>query len=150
MGIFDHRKTWRFETKAAPSECLNAFRSALTGRSLANAFRVVGRWDVAPRGTSAAVASYKGRGGWVRGVTPVSKSATHEQGAAQGSELTFKIEGAAGDGHPTVCSMWLSRSTTVHVAIFPTTADARFIRGSMHLVARQLQRVDPGVKIGKA
>ena len=102
-----------------------------------------GRWDVFQHGDASARATYKGRGGVLRGITPASNLASQEQQAAQGSELTFEVARGRERPQRTTCSMWLSRRAIISIAFIPFTADARFIRGSMRRVARQLKAADP-------
>jgi hypothetical protein len=143
VGMFDHRRQWDFETSADKPACLAAFREALTGRSLGDAFRMTGRWDLLAQGETTVRARYKGRGGVMRGITPVSNLASQEQTAAKGSELTFQVSAGGEGGDRTTCSMWLSHRAVVSIGFIPLTADARFIRGSMRQVARRLQASDP-------
>ena len=143
MGIFDHHKKWDFETSSSPNACLAAFREALTGRSLSNAFRIAGRWEIFQQGPSSTRAVYAGRGGLIGGITPTVNLARQEQLAARGSELTFEVSDT--NGERTACSMWLSRGATIRVAFIPFTADARFIRGSMRRVAHHMRTGDPSM-----
>jgi hypothetical protein len=59
MGIFDHRRTWQFETSALPNECIDAFVASLTSGGLQ---LLTSRWEVsrsaAPDGGLEAVGSY--------------------------------------------------------------------------------------------
>lgn len=145
MGIFDHRKQWDFETTADPGACLVAFREALTSRTIGDTFRIAGRWAVVQESPTASRAIYKGRGGLIGGLTPTVNLARQEQAAARGSELTFRVSERAHSGARTSCSMWLSYAAIIRVAFIPFTADARFIRGSMHRVVHRLRTVDPGL-----
>jgi hypothetical protein len=143
VGIFDHHKQWDFETRADAAACVVAFSEALTGRNLGASFRMTGRWDVRKLTQTSARATYKGRGGVLRGITPISQGATREQQAAKGSELSFEVSPPRAQRDRTKCSLWLSHRAVISIAFIPFTADARFIRGSMRQVAQRLRTADP-------
>ncbi len=144
MGILDHRKTWQFETSARGDACVDAFCKAMTEKPALSLF--LARWAIS-RQSDAVIATYQGRGGVLKVVTPMSRQASAEEEAAAGSQLTFRVEAGNGSGAHTRCSMWLSRSGS-YLLFF--TPDARFIRSHMHEVERRLRQADPAVSVTKA
>lgn len=142
MSILDHRKTWRFQVKGSPQDCIAAFRAAFTepgsGGIIAKA-----KWDVRQSGNGAA-AIYGGRAGLIKGLTILSSTATAEEQGAIGSQVTFEIEEVA-NGQVT-CAMWLSQNATR----LGFTNDGRFFRPYMRAVEGRLRRVDPSLRVGKS
>jgi hypothetical protein len=142
MSILDHRKTWHFQLKGSPQDCVAAFTAAFTapggGGIIAKA-----KWDVSRSGDGA-VAIYRGRAGLVKGLTILSSMATAEEQGAIGSQVTFEIEGVA-DGQ-VKCAMWLSHGASR----LGFTNDGRFFRPYMRSVEGQLRRVDPTLAVGKS
>jgi hypothetical protein len=142
MSILDHRKTWHFQVKGSPQDCIAAFRAAFTARG-SGGIIAKAKWDVRQSGNGA-VAIYGGRAGLIKGLTILSSMATAEEEGAIGSQVTFEIEGVA-DGQ-VKCAMWLS-----HVATrLGFTNDGRFFRPYMRAVEGQLRRVDPALRVGKS
>jgi hypothetical protein len=142
MGLLDHRRTWRYEVRAAPNDCVEAFRSAFAGPG---GIVAKARWDVT-RTSQGAKAVYQGRKGIgaIGGV--FSKTAALEADTALGSEVTFEL--ASGSNGNTVCTMWLSSSGRAGVAgAFGVTSDARFIRPYMQAVSKRMQALDPAARI---
>lgn len=133
MGIFDHLRTWQFETSMPPGECVRAFAASLGGPS---GSPLGSRWRVATGGDDAcrrAVATYSGRSGAAGDATP-----------AIGSQLTFLA--AAGHDGTTACTMAMTRTAKVHLLF---TADARYFRSAMDRVARRLRDSDAGLDLIK-
>jgi len=142
VGLLDHKRTWRYDVKASPAQCVDAFARAFSGRGglLGSA-----NWGVSRKGNGA-VAVYQGRKGLAAIGGIVSKTAALEQDTAIGSEVTFEIEGT-GDGR-TVCSMWLASSGRAGIGgILGATSDARFIRPYMQAVQKQMLALDPAARI---
>lgn len=148
MGIFDHRKTWRFTTRASDDECFEAFRSAFITKR--NPLLVGGRWTV-DRTPAGATATYGGRAGLASYTTQVAWGTTGNQtrfeaDAAIGSKVRFELDE---DSDPLqymkTWSMWLGSSTKVGFGLVPTVfvADARFIRPHLRQVETNLRAIDP-------
>jgi hypothetical protein len=142
MGILDHRKTWQFQVRAAPEDCVAAFIKAFSGPG-GGGLLTKAKWDV-HRTDNGAVAVYRGRAGLMKGATMLSSTATSVEDAAKGSEVTFAIKDSA-NGAAT-CAMWLSTvSTTIGF-----TNDGRFFRPYMRTVEGHLRQLDPGLGVAKA
>lgn len=143
MGLLDHSRTWRFTIDAPPSDCASAFARAMAGRG---AFGFKSKWrldgGLGGSGTGTIRATYAGRAGVAAALTTLSGHATREADAAVGSELCFEVEAA---GSPTVCALWLAASSTS----FGFTADARFFRGYLNAIERQLRQLDPDLRVEK-
>jgi hypothetical protein len=140
VGIMDHRKTWRFRVNGSPQACIDAFAQAFAegGGILAR-----GKWDIRRSGKGA-VAIYGGRAGLIKGLTMMSATASAEESAAVGSEVTFEIEEAANG--TSICAMWLS----TRGSRLGFTADGRFFRPYMRAVENRLQQLDPRLSVSKA
>jgi len=138
MGLLDHQKTWGWKLRASPDECISAFADAFMkgGTLLKKA-----KWSISRSGSSA-VATYKGRGGLVGGLTAMSQTASAEQASAEGSTVNFEIDEEASEGDKIACSMWLSSAATK----LGFTADARFIRPYMQAVTSRLAAIDPNLE----
>jgi hypothetical protein len=144
VGVLDHRRTWRYVVQAPPSQCVEAFSAAFTGRA---GLIVKADWRVS-RTRKGAVAVYEGRRGLGALGGVLSRTQALEQDSAVGSEVTFEVEESRG-GH-VVCSMWLSSSGRAGIGgLLGVTSDARFIRPYMRAVVDQLRRIDPNVKVAK-
>jgi hypothetical protein len=142
MGMLDHRRTWRYEVKASPSECVEAFARAFSGPG---GLVAKAKWDVRRRGNGA-VAVYQGRKGIgaIGGI--LSKTSALEADTAIGSEVTFEID--KGGGEHTGCAMWLSSSGRAGVGgIMGSTSDGRFIRPYMQSVQKEMLALDPSARI---
>lgn len=148
MGIFDHRKTWRFTTRASDDECFEAFRRAFITKR--NPLLVGGRWTV-DRTPAGATATYGGRAGLASYTTQVAWGTTgnnsrFEADAAVGSKVRFEVDEDA-DAQPgtKTWGMWLGSSTKVGFGLLPTVfvADARFIRPHLRQVETNLRAIDP-------
>lgn len=87
------------------------------------------------------MAIYRGRAGLIKGVTMLSSTATSEEQAAIGSEVTFEVERAA-DGAAT-CAMWLSSGSST----LGFTNDGRFFRPYMRAVEGQLRRCSRQLRV---
>jgi hypothetical protein len=142
MGILDHRKTWRFQLNGSPQQCAEAFRKAFTERGSGGVLAKA-KWEVQQSG-SQTVAIYRGRAGLIKGMTMLSSTATSEEQAAVGSQVTFQVERAAGGS--STCAMWLSAGSST----LGFTNDGRFFRPYMRAVEGQLRRVDPGLSVNKS
>jgi hypothetical protein len=81
-------------------------------------------WDVSFAGQSAAVATYQGRGGVVKGVTLLSQRASNVESVAIGSQLELKIVQHDHARGVTECALWFSSRGTA----MGMTADAGFFR----------------------
>jgi len=141
MGIRDHRRDWRFDVEAAPPECVEAFTRAFNGPGglIAKA-----KWTVRAS-ASGAVAVYGGRKG-LGVLGGLSQTAQQEEATAIGSEVTFET-GPAGDGR-TLCRMRLTSSGRSGIGgHLGATSDARFIRPYMQQVGKELQALDPQVRV---
>lgn len=151
MGLLDHRKTWHFSIAASGDQCFRAFEQAMTHPG----FKLLaGKWylergevtaDLADAPWSADVATYQGRAGAMGVVTSIiGGKARDEEEAAEGSQIVFALSPHSANGR-TECSMWLKlRSTKIGF-----TQDARFFRGSMHEVEKQLRLLDPTLLVEK-
>jgi hypothetical protein len=139
VGLRDHAKTWRFQLRAEPEACTQAFRAAFSKGPLL----MKAKWALRTAGNGA-VATYQGRSGLIKGITMLSARASSEEEGAIGSEVTFEIESSGPDG--TVCAMWLSSSASK--AGF--TADARFMKPYMRAVEDQLRALDPSLSMAKS
>jgi hypothetical protein len=137
VGLLDHKRTWRYRTRAAPEDCIQAFTEAFRGGSVL----AKGKWSIS-RTASGAVATYEGRGGVIGGLSALSERAMAEREGALGSEVSFEIEERGENG--TVCAMWLRQHGTILGAF---TNDARFIRPHMRAVGKRLRELDPGLEI---
>jgi hypothetical protein len=146
MGIFDHRRTWQFETSAAPQECIDAFVTSLTRGGLQ---LLASRWEVsrsaAPDGGLAAVGSYAGRGGAIGVLSTMSRRSTSEQDAAIGSTIAFRVDPITGGRVRATMAM----TQTTRVLLF-FIADARFFRSAMNRVARTMRAKDPSLVLVKS
>jgi len=142
MSILDHRKTWRFQLKGAPGDCVAAFNAAFTAPGSGGVIAKA-KWEVRQSGNGAA-AIYRGRAGLIKGLTILSATATSEEQGAIGSEVSFEIESAAG-GQVT-CAMWLSSGAST----LGFTNDGRFFRPYMRAVEGRLRRVDPNLNVRKS
>jgi hypothetical protein len=142
MGIRDHRRTWRFQINGSPQECVTAFSRAFTERGSGGVFAKA-KWDIR-QSDGRAVAIYRGRAGLIKGVTMLSSTATSEEQAAIGSEVTFEVERVA-NGAAT-CAMWLSSGSST----FGFTNDGRFFRPYMRAVEGRLRQVDPDLSVTKS
>lgn len=146
MGLFDHLRTWEFETSASPEACVDAFTAGLTkgGPQLLGS-----RWSVsrsmAADGGLHAVGSYEGRRGVAGVATAFSTRATNEQEAAIGSTLALQVSGAASGGRVRA-TMAMTRTAKVFLFF---TADARFFRSAMNRVARTMRATDPTLYVAK-
>src|SRR4051794_40475175 len=121
MGMLDQKRQWRYEVKATPSACADAFARAFTG---SGGLISKAKWEVRCRG-GGVVAIYQGRKGLGALGGILSQTAAQEQDTAIGSEVTFEVE-AAGHGRG-ICTMWLSSSGPSGVGrIMGATSDARF------------------------
>lgn len=146
MGIFDHRRTWQFETRASPQECMEAFVTSLTNGGL----QLRGsRWEVsqstAPDGGLEVIGSYAGRRGAVGILSLMSQFSTNEQEAAIGSTLAFRVDRTAGGRVRATMAM----TQTTSVLLF-FIADARFFRSAMSRVARAIRAKDPSLVLVKS
>ncbi len=147
MGLWDHRKTWRFRVNATPDDCISAFT-----RSFGQRVRVWGFWPVkckwilkqenASGGGLHCLAIYTGRPYVIpKGRQGFLSTVPSEEHLAIGSTVYFEVE--KGTSQSTVCSMSLSPSTKVwRFAV----ADARFIRPYMRRVAKELRSLDPALE----
>jgi hypothetical protein len=146
MGIFDHRRTWQFETNASPQECIEAFVTSLTGGGLQ---LLASRWEVsryaAPDGGLEAVGTYAGRGGAASVLTAMSQRSTSEQDAAIGSTLAFRVGRATGG--QVRATMAMTRTAGAYLFFI---ADARFFRSAMNRVARTMRANDPSLVLVKS
>ncbi len=144
MAVLDHRRTWRYVVQASPSQCIDAFVAAFSGRG---GLFVNADWRVS-RTRSGATAVYKGRKGLGAIGGALTKTGAHEQDSAIGSTVTFEIREMLGTH--TVCSMWLSSSGRAGIGgLLGVTSDARFIRPYMRSVVHRLRLLDPDVKVAK-
>lgn len=145
MGIFDHRRTWQFETSASPKECLNAFVSSLNGGGI-RLYRSHWKVSTSPTsdGGSEAVGRYAGRGGAIGLVGLLSTVSTNEQEAAIGSTLAFRVVPSTGGKARVTMAM----TQTSQMLLF-FTADARFFRSAMNRVARAMRANDPSLVLVK-
>ncbi|WP_409328882.1 hypothetical protein [Trujillonella humicola] len=142
MGMFDHRRTWRYDVAATPEQCIRAFAAAFSGKggTFAKA-----RWAVAT-GARSATATYQGRKGLGAVGSIASRTAAQEAETAVGSRVSFSIDGATGDR--TVCSMALTSSGRSGIGgLFGATSDARFIRPYMQAVAAELRKIDAAAAV---
>lgn len=141
MGMLDHRRTWRYDVNASPSQCIEAFTRAFSGPGglIAKA-----NWRV-NRKSNGAVAVYGGRKG-LGALGMMSRTAALEQDTALGSEVQFEIE--KNSGNRTVCAMWLGSSGRAGVAgMVGVTSDARFIRPYMQAVQKEMLALDPSARV---
>jgi hypothetical protein len=138
MGIFDHRKTWRFRVNGPPQDCVAAFTDAFSG----GAHIMKAKWDISRSGNGA-VATYRGRAGVMKALTVLSSRASDEEAGAIGSQVTFEVEDIA-DGAAT-CAMWLSSGSKS----IGFTADGRFFRPYMRAVEDHLRQIDPALQVAK-
>jgi hypothetical protein len=140
LGVFDHRKTWRFRVGARPEQCVDRFLAAFTG---SGGLLLKAKWEIAREGPEAAVATYQGRRGVVVLGTIMSTRVQSEEESAIGSEVRFEVEES--DSEHTVCAMWLAASSQ----IIGFTMEGRFFRPYMRAVEDQLRAIDPEVKTVK-
>ncbi|HST86432.1 MAG TPA: hypothetical protein VLL08_32135 [Kineosporiaceae bacterium] len=147
MALMDHRKTWRFDVRATPEECVRAFISALAGKSAVSMRKAnwETRVDKDASGAARAIGVYQGRGGLAKGITLLNQRATNVEAVAVGSELTFSVETIDPAAGSTKCAMWLSvRGTALGL-----TADAGFFRSYMNDVEAQLRSLDHRLAVAK-
>ena len=146
MGVLDHKRTFQYESRATPEECVNAFTEAFSARGGMSLVKGA-KWAV-QRTATGAVARYEGRSGLIGAASMMSRTASHEADTAIGSEMTFEVTGT--DGGTTSCSMWLSQEGRAGIGgMFGSTADGRFMRPYMRAVGKKLREVDPEVVISK-
>jgi hypothetical protein len=142
MGMLDHRRTWRYDVKASPNQCMEAFARAFSGPG---GLVTKAKWGV-KRTSKGAVAVYEGRKGLGALGGIMSKTAALEQDTALGSEVQFEVD-ENHDGR-TVCTMWLGSSGRAGIAgIVGVTSDARFIRPYMQAVQKEMLALDPSAQI---
>jgi hypothetical protein len=142
MGIRDHRRTWHYEVKASPAECIHAFAAAFNGKG---GLVIKACWSVHSVADSA-IATYEGRKGVAAVGTVLSKTAAQEADTAIGSQVSFEIDDS--EGGRTRCSMWLASSGRSGIAgLLGATSDARWIRPYMQAVAGELLKLDPQAQI---
>lgn len=147
MALMDHRKTWRFDVRATPEECVRAFTSALGGKSAVSMRKANWKTRVGKdaSGAALAVGVYQGRGGLAKGITLLNQRATKVEEVAMGSELTFQVKTIDPAVELTECVMWLSvRGTALGM-----TADAGFFRSYMNDVEAQLRALDHRLFVAK-
>jgi hypothetical protein len=80
----------------------------------------------------------------MKGFTMLSKTASSEQDAAIGSEVSFEVEESNAEGSK--CAMWLSSSGSK----MGLTTDARFMKPYMRAVEEKLRALDPAVSVSKS
>jgi hypothetical protein len=73
----------------------------------------------------------------------MSETGQAAEAKAQGSQVTFEIEGRGPDY--TDCAMWMNTQSKT----FGFTNDAAVIRPHMQAVAKRLRRLDPSLQVGK-
>ncbi|MFE2613416.1 hypothetical protein ACFXA2_07375 [Micromonospora chalcea] len=150
MGLMDHNRTWLFELRAAPGDCIAAFRDAMKGKSGFSLRKA--EWHLTParseHGLPAMVATYEGRGGAASLATALyGRRAAETEAAAKGSQITFEVKGFDPEAGLTACAMWLSLAGKQMVVFTP---DAGFYRSYMNDVARKLAELDPEISATKA
>lgn len=144
MGLRDHRRQWKYELTAEPSDCLKAFQQSFQGRrGLVNS-----KWRVR-QSASSATATYEGRAGAVAGIARIlSSDAAQEEEQAIGSEVAFEVSRSA-NGR-TECVMWLRSEGRSGIAgLMGATSDGRFIRPYMQSVTANLTQLDPSIRVSK-
>ena len=143
MGTLDHRRTWEYDVKASPGECVQAFAQAFSGRG---GLVSKAKWDISTSGASA-TATYRGRKGFGAMAGILSQTSAQEGDTAVGSEVEFT---AASNGDRTSCKMWLASSGRSGIGgLVGGTSDARFIRPYMQAVADEIRKLDPSARISK-